>query len=930
MSDIRPTPNESRSNASTFRAARATQYERLVWWMWRIFAVGAGLFLSLIVIFSFFTPSFKQLEDPSFNVASDVLAMDGVTVLGRYYIENRAPVTFEQLSPWVPKALISTEDARFREHSGVDAEALARVFVKTGLLRQKMQGGGSTITQQLAKLLYSNRENSPGVFKILYYKMSEWITAVKLERAYTKEEIAAMYLNQVNFVNGAYGIRAASEIYFGKSPDSLRAEEAATIVGMLQNPSLFNPVRRPDRCKERRNQVFGKMLKNGALTESQYKTLCAKPLDMSKFKTKSHLDGMAPYFRTEAAKDIQSILSKNNIKKSDGTSYDIYRDGLKVYTTIDPNIQKYAEEALREHMSNLQNKFFATWKGRDPWTYKDAETTDQDIKERRSQLIRDIRTTDRYELLRSRFLDASIEELKKNLNGYELKDSDIDAMIQAEKTPTIFETMLKNKSLSSEKISMYRSVISSDQWTALKPAWVKLQTAVTQEFNKLTKMRVFAYSTSGEKDTTMTPLDSIKYHQMFLQLGSIAVEPTTGFVKAWVGGINFKYFKYDHVRSNRQVGSTIKPFVYSAAVKDLSISPCMTIHDVPTTINAGESSFGLASAWTPRNSGGYSGNYMTLWEALKESKNTASVYLLKQFGTTEPVRNVMHNMGIDSTSKYSNGIYRVPRSPSMCLGTPELSVFEMTGAYATFANQGKYIKPIYITKIVTRQGQVLYQAIPEEHPALPENANYVMVKMLKYVAAAAPNLMKLKSDIGGKTGTTNDFVDGWFMGVTPQLVVGTWVGGENKWVRFLSIANGQGSVMARPFFEKLLTKIEANGAACHYDPAKRFEVVDEAALGITIDCSKYGGEGGGGIIAPESNSGNSGEFDEGTPPPSAPSGGPSAPPAPKPNVPAPVGGKPATVPAPSIGKPLPSAPKPATSKPSSPKATKPNDDDFGG
>ena len=840
MADFRTLPNNN--NSTNEYAVRSAKHETLAKWMWRIFYAGLAVLFISIILFSFLTPSFKKLEDPSLNLASEVLCQDDSTVLGRLYIENRAPVKYENIPKHMVKALLSTEDARFYVHSGVDPEALARVFVKTFLLRQKGQGGGSTLTMQLAKLLYSDRDFKDmnfveKAFGYYYRKISEIITAIKLERAYTKEEIITMYLNTYDFGYNAHGIRAASEVYFSKAPEQLSFDEAATLVGMCNNSSLYNPVRRNERTRQRRNKVLERSFEQGFLTDKQYKELTVKPLDISKFKTRSHNDGLATYFRSTLADTVKLILKSQGITKPDGTNYDVYRDGLKIYTTIDPEMQRIAEESLREHMSALQAKYFKVWRGKDPWTYKDSETTDDQIRMRLTSLDARIRESDRYQLLRSRYLDDVLSKIEKENDGLMLLDSDIINMLKQEKQAGLFDTMLKNNSINSKKISTYREIMGSKNWQALKTVWTKLQTEIKTDFNKPVKMKVFAYNAAGEKDTTMSPLDSVRFHRMHLQLGSMGVDPVTGQVKFWVGGIGHKYYQVDHVKVDRQVGSTFKPFIYVTAISDFGISPCTTVHDVSQTIGVGEGSFGLVTAWSPKNATGFSGEYTTLWEALKESRNSASVYLMKQIGSTQPVREKLKEMGIEVDAKYANGQLRLPKSPSICLGAADLTVLEMTGAYCTFANSGTYTKPLFIRKITDKSGRVIYQGVSKRQAALPENASYVMLQMLKYNVRSAPGIKNLKSEVGGKTGTTNDFRDGWFMGVTPRLIVGTWVGGEDQWIHFLTIGDGQGSAMARPFFAKVMDKIEKSNTI-NFDKTVKFKK-PEGALGITLDCGDY-------------------------------------------------------------------------------------------
>jgi penicillin-binding protein 1A len=839
MADFRTLPDNK--NVNNY-AIRSEKHETVARWMWRIFYGVAAVVALSVITFYFTTPSFKSLEDPSMNLASEVIAQDDSTVLGRLYIENRAPVKYENIPKHMVKALLATEDSRFYEHSGVDPEALGRVFVKTFLMAQKGQGGGSTLTMQLSKLLYSDRDFKnmnfiEKAFGYYYRKISEMITAFKLERAYTKEEIITMYLNTYDFGYNAHGIRAASEVYFGKAPEQLTVEEGATLVGMCNNSSYYNPVRRNEKTRARRNLVLGRAREQNYLTEAQFKEYSNKPLDISKFRTRSHNDGLATYFRSTLADSVKQILKASNITKPDGSTYDVYRDGLKIHTTIDAEMQRIAEESLQEHMATLQAKYFKVWRGRDPWTYKDEETTDDQIRSRLASLDGHIRESNRYQLMRGRYLDEVITTIEKAFDKLDLMDSDIINMLRQEKQPGLFDTMLKTNSISGKKVDIYREIMASNEWKTLRSQWNKLQSDIRLDFNKPTKMKVFAYNSAGDKDTTMTPLDSVRYHRMHLQLGSMGVDPVTGQVKFWVGGIGHKYYQLDHVKVDRQVGSTFKPFIYVTAISDFGISPCTTVHDVAQTIGVGEGSFGLITPYTPKNSGGYSGEYTSLWDALKESRNTASVYLMKQIGSTQPVREKLREMGVEIDAKYSNGQLRLPKSPSICLGAADLTVLEMTGAYSTFANSGTYTKPLFIRKITDKSGKVIYQGTPKRQSALPENAAYVMLQMLKYNVRSAPGIKNLKTEVGGKTGTTNDYRDGWFMGVTPRLVVGTWVGGEDQWIRFLRIEDGQGGAMARPYFAKVMDKIEKS-TVINFDKTVKFKK-PEGALGITLDCGDY-------------------------------------------------------------------------------------------
>ncbi len=830
---------------------RMPVYRKIIRWMWRLSIAMVVACVVVFVAISFAAiPSFRELENPNSALASEVLgAKDEQTgakeeVLGRYFVENRVPVTYDDLSPYLVQALIATEDERFRDHSGVDAKAVARVVVRTILLSDQSAGGGSTITQQLAKNLYSDRKfdgmnKAEKMVALIYRKLREWITAIKIEKRYTKEEILAMYLNQVDFVNNAYGIRAAAEVYFGTTQDKLKVQEAATLIGMLQNPSRYNPNTYPERCIRRRMVVLYQMWQNEYLTETEYDSLKVLPLDMSRFKRLTFSDDTAPYLCAELKKDVQAILETPEARKPDGTMYNIYRDGLRIYTTIDPTYQRHAEAAMAEQMKKLQTRFFQVWKNRDPWTYRGRETTPAEIELRKEELWKLIRASDRYQQLRPTYLGDISDQIQEQY-GFELQDSDILRMLADEKDGKTITTHVAKNWLTAQKAGQYRQIMDSRDWPAIKKQWSALQKEIMVRYRKKIPMTVFDWNSPGlEKDTVMSPYDSLRYHRMFLQTGMLAVDPATSEVKAWVGGVNFKYFKFDHVRTMRQVGSTFKPFVYATAIAQQGISPCYQVYDLAVTIPAHYQNFTTIADWTPSNStGSYSGNLLTLKEALKGSVNSVSAFLMKQMGSTEPVRGLLNNLGVDSTARRPDGEYRIPRQPSICLGAADLTVWEMTSAYATFANKGMFAQPYVIKKIEDRQGRVIYRAQQDEgHPALPGNVTYVMLNMLKYNVQGAPGIRELKSDVGGKTGTTNDFTDGWFMGLTPRLVVGTWVGGEDRWIRFLNLGDGQGSRMARPIFADFVKRLEADPSSGYDFNARFFRPPGD--LEIEIDCSKY-------------------------------------------------------------------------------------------
>jgi penicillin-binding protein 1A len=814
-----------------------SSHQRIIKGMWILFLGGIGGLLLLFIVLSFSNlPSVRQLENPKSEEASQVFGNNG-EVIGRYYTENRVPVNYDELSPNLVNALIATEDERFYQHCGIDFKALGRAIVKTAILQQESSGGASTISQQLAKLLFTGQRAST-IRKRIVQKLKEWIIAVRLERRYTKEEIISLYLNKFNFINGAYGIKAASEIYFGKSQDSLSVNEAAMLVGMLKNPSLYNPLRRREMVTKRREVVLKQMQKNGLITQVAYDTLRVQPLGLE-FSRQSHVDGIAPYFRMELAKDVKKILEKDECRKSDGTTYDIYRDGLKIYTTIDPVMQRIAEEEMVGHMSKVQKAFFNTWRvvDKDPWEYKtwgsDSEVPVPIRKESLEKLIRD---SDRYQELRAKYLDDIIAQIRKSVDlEFHADDREVERIVQDNTEKGLISGLVDKKLISSSLAAKYRRVQRSEYYPKLESQWLALQKEVKRQFDTEYEMKVFAYNDQMETDTVMTPLDSIKYHRMFLQTGILAIDPVTGFVKVWVGGINYKYFQYDHNRTSRQVGSTFKPFVYATAIAQQSFSPCYEVYDLPQTINPGDGSFYLAQSWTPNNADGkFTGELLTLKEGLRKSKNTVSVHLMKQLGDTEPVRGLVHQMGIDSSTRYPNGRFRVPRQPSICLGATDLTNMEMTGAYTTFANNGIYSKPVYIQRIEDKNGRLIYQEYPNDQTAISPNANYVMVDMLRYAATGMGNI---KSQVGGKTGTTNDFVDGWFMGITPNLVVGTWVGGEDRWIRFRSLRLGQGAFMAKPFFKRFIERLE-NTEDTDFDPSVAF-YRPPGNIGIEMNCEEY-------------------------------------------------------------------------------------------
>ena len=702
-------------------------FSKYIKWFWRLFA-GAIAFVALLFLLASVgafgeMPSFEELENPSSNLASEIISADGKTIGKLYLNENRTPIKYEDLPQNLIEALVATEDERFYSHSGIDARGTLRAAVFLG-----KKGGASTITQQLAKQLF-HEEGSKNIVERMLQKAKEWIIAVRLERQYTKQEILTMYLNQVDFVNNAVGIRSASRVYFSKEPKDLNTEEAAVIVGMLKNPSWFNPRRRLEITTDRRNTVLGQMEKNNFITKQEKDSLQNLPLVL-KYSPESHNEGIATYFREYLREYMRNWVKEN--PKEDGSNYNIYRDGLKIYTTIDSRMQDYAEQAVTAHIANLQEEFFLHFKGRKNAPFVEI-TTEQ---------------TDRI-------------------------------MLQA----------MKN----------------SDRWRQMKEQG-KSEEQIKKSFEIPTSMTVFSWK--GEKDTLMTPMDSIRYYKHFLRTGMISVEPQTGQIKAWVGGINHKYFKYDHAKQGaRQVGSTFKPFVYITAMEQLHKSPCDSIIDAPFTIPRGK--WGVTEDWSPKNSTGKFSGTTTLSQALAQSINTVSAKLIDMVGP-RAVIDMTKKLGVNSD---------IPEQVAISLGAVDISVHDMVAAYSTFANQGVYIKPHAIIKIEDKNGKVLYENIPQPKDVLSKDVSYAAVKLLEGVTRSGSG-GRLKSTggggpaykrmtgypyaftnpIAGKTGTTQNQSDGWFMGMVPNLVTGVWVGNEDRAAHFRTITYGQGASMALPIW----------------------------------------------------------------------------------------------------------------------------------
>jgi len=715
-------------------------------YIWK-FVAGCFLVLVLIIVATYLgafgaLPSFRDLENPKSNQASEIVSSDKQT-LGTYYVENRSSVTYKQISPNVIHALIATEDERFLDHSGIDFRRLFSILFLNLFKRQ----GGSTITQQLALNLFSERSHNKLVR--LTQKFREWITAVQLERHYTKEEIITMYLNTVDF--GAYntfGIKSAARTYFSTTPDKLTPDQAAMLIAMINGPGYYSPINHPDRVLNRRNNVvLTLMARQGFLSEDELEKYKNRPLGL-RFNPITHNDGPAPYFRAVLKKEIQKIFDQESITKADGTPYDLDRDGLKIYTTVNYTMQQYAEEAQAEYMRKLQVQFNDHWHG-----YKLSKS----IKNFKLLIDQGMHRSDRYKA--DTIQGMSPEEIRKDFN---------------------------------------------------------------------TPVKVELFTWKGDTTMTMKPIDSIVYSKMLLRNSMMSMDPKTGYIKAWVGGISFEHYKYDQVKNGtRQVGSTAKPFTYAVAI-DNGYSPCMKVDNVPVTIDVPGS-----EPWTPRQSSyDLQAGMITLRTALAYSQNYVTAYVMKQVGPV-PVVNLTKKMGITTP---------VPPYPSICLGVFDASVYDMTGAYSVFANHGVWTEPTFILRIEDKKGNVLYTHKPRVSQAMNEQTAYVMTYMMKGVIENGTGsrlryTYHINNPVAGKTGTPQDNSDGWFIGMVPQLVTGVWTGCEDPDFHFRSTRLGEGANTALPIFALFMQKVYANPELgikkdVDFDPPK-------TPLTITIDCGAY-------------------------------------------------------------------------------------------
>ena len=754
------------------KKSKSSKFKKPKRWFWFWFLAGISLipFVFILASLGFMgaMPDHTALENPRTNLATEIISSDGVTIGKFYYRDNRTPVGYDELPKHLVDALIATEDFRFNDHAGIDLKGTLRAVIKLG-----KDGGGSTISQQLAKQLFHG-EGSKNKFGRITQKIKEWIIATRLEKQYTKEEIIAQYFNIYDFGNNADGIRSASRIYFGKEPSNLSISESAMLVGMFKNSSLYNP--RPNRnpigTRNRRNVVLSQMAKYNFISETLKDSLQSTALNLN-YTPESHREGIATYFRAYLKEFLKEWASNN--RKRNGDKYNIYKDGLRVYTTIDSRMQTIAEQSVSEHMKSLQAEFFV-----------------QNTKKRNPT---------------APFLELEDEEVEKLL-----------------------------------ELGMRRS----ERWRKMRYDLKKPKEEIIASFKKPIPMKIFSWTAlNNEIDTIMTPMDSMRYYKSFLRAGMMSMEPQTGFVKAWVGGYNYKHFQYDMVKQGkRQVGSTFKPFVYAAAIDQLHLSPCDSLPKAQITIPAMK--HGNMKPWTPKNSSDNYSGFETLKSGLANSRNTITARLMNEIGPN-PVINLALKLGIEQN---------IPPVPSISLGTPDLSIYEMVAAYSTFANKGVYTKPVMVTRIEDKNGTLLYQFSPETRDVLSEEIAYVTVNLMEGVTEfgsgqrlrhnfASDQLVyqevvtgypyEFDNPIAGKTGTTQNQSDGWFMGMVPNLVTGVWVGGEDRATHFENITYGQGATMALPIWANFMRRcylVDELGIS-----KDEFEKPD--LLTIETECDKY-------------------------------------------------------------------------------------------
>jgi len=652
-------------------------------------------------------------------------------------------------------------------------------------------------------------------YALIRSKVREWIIAWKYENLFSKEEILTMYLNKFEFVNGAHGIDAAAQTYFGKPQSELTLNEAATLVGMLKNPSLYNPVRFPDLVVKRRNEVLDKL--NHPDAES-FKNMEA---DFSKFSRITTKDTIVPYFKNALEKYLANLIRENNLKKPDGSYYNIYDDALTIESTIDLDLQKYAEAATREHMEWIQGWFDKDWSKKDPWTYGASQ---DELKIRQAALEDKAKASPRYQYMKKRILDPVLTGTYRNLT-----EADLKLAIDSEKDEVL---LLSQPRDIRSKIKKLRA---SSEYSRIRKAYQQLQQTFKEVFNRPVTMQIFDIK-SGNKEVVMSPMDSVRYHAELLQTGLVAIDPHTGEVKCWNGGLDFNYFHFDHVLSRRSIGSTAKPFLYTIAMEQKGIKPCQEFKDTLYTIMPGEGDFKNKEPWQPTNATNLNTLLMyNLYHGLLYSKNTITVRLLKEIGSVKPLIDMWDKMGIPKDERLTGGRLAVPDLPSIALGAVDITLLQLTSAYTTFANEGKYAKPILVKSIKDKAGKVIYQATTQANQVIQPLYNAIMLDMLQNNETGAFS-MHLKSPNGGKTGTTDDQCDGWYIGLTPNLVVGIWTGGDEKWIRFLRDDVGQGYFTARPVFEKMIKMLE-NDTIGIYDVRSSFATPPDGFKELT-DCSK--------------------------------------------------------------------------------------------
>ncbi|MBT3174370.1 MAG: penicillin-binding protein [Lentimicrobiaceae bacterium] len=740
-----------KSNEPSVPQKKIFNYIFKLWFLW-----AALLMLVFLLFYGIASewygpmPTFEELENPKSNLASEVYSSDG-DLLGTYFIENRSNISYRGISPNLINAVLSIEDIRFEEHSGIDEKALLRVFY--GVATGNSRGGGSTLTQQLAKNLFPRGERLSKP-QLVLRKFKEWITALKLERYYSKEEIIAMYLNTVTYGHNTYGIKSATSAFFDCTPDSLNLQQSALMAGVVNAPTRYSPISNPQRSISRRNLVLKQMQKYGYITSEVYDSVSQLPLGVSKYTLRDHNQGLATYLREYLRGELKEWCK--NHYKPDGTPYNLYKDGLKIYTTIDSRMQRYAEEAVREHLQlDLQPAFYKHWEG---YTNAPFDFEEEKIEESVERIIeQSIRRSERYRKLKN--LDVSEDSIRASF------------MIPVE-------------------------------------------------------MRVFSWE--GSIDTIMSPIDSIIYYKHILQAGLLSMESKTGYVRAMVGGIDYQYFKFDHVvQGKRQVGSTFKPFLYTLAMQEGEYSPCYKVSNIQYSVELYDGTF-----WSPRNSGNDRvGEEVTLKWALANSNNWISAYLIGRF-SPQSVRQMARKMGVQSD---------IPAVPSIALGTPDLSLYEMVGAMNTFANKGVYVVPTFITKIEDKNGNLLERFVPDKTEAMNEVTAYKMLKLMEGVVESGTGIRLryrygFHNPIAGKTGTTQNQSDGWFMGITPDLTTGVWVGAEDRSVHFRTIGLGQGANMALPIWAIYMKKVYSDPSLGvsqgEFDKPLRDVMIE-------FDCEKY-------------------------------------------------------------------------------------------